>query len=81
MEAKKRWFVMGVLLLWGGGGALQGAAPPSLLHYQGVLRDASGAPREGSFDMLFRFYNGPIPPGFPCGIPFPLFAPRTWPRT
>lgn len=33
------------------------ATPPALINYQGVLRNASGAPRTGSFDMTFRFYN------------------------
>jgi len=33
------------------------ATPPALVNYQGVLRDAAGAPQTGSFDMVFRFYD------------------------
>lgn len=33
------------------------ASPPGLINYQGVLRDASGAPHDGTFDMVFRFYD------------------------
>jgi hypothetical protein len=29
--------------------------PPDLLNYQGVLRNASNQPLDGSFDMVFRF--------------------------
>ena len=57
MKAKKLWFVIGVLVLLGGSGALQAAAPPSLLNYQGVLRSASGAPENGAFNMDFAFYD------------------------
>ncbi len=39
---------------------LQAATPPDLLHYEGVLRDASGAPEEGSFDMIFRFFDAEV---------------------
>jgi hypothetical protein len=35
------------------------AEPPSLLNYQGVLRDASDLPLEGSFNMIFRFWSAP----------------------
>jgi hypothetical protein len=35
------------------------AAPPGLIHYQGVLRDASDAPLSGSYDMVFRLYDAP----------------------
>src|SRR5437762_948889 len=33
------------------------ASPPALLNYQGVLRDASDKPRNGTFDMTFRFFD------------------------
>ena len=33
------------------------ATPPTLLNYQGVLRDSQDKPRTGSFDMTFRFYD------------------------
>ncbi len=36
---------------------LAAATPPALVNYQGVLRDGTGAPQAGSFDMVFRFYN------------------------
>jgi len=36
---------------------LAAATPPALVNYQGVLRDGTGAPHAGSFDMTFRFYN------------------------
>jgi hypothetical protein len=32
-------------------------AGPSLVNYQGVLRDAGGTPRSGNYDMTFRFFN------------------------
>jgi hypothetical protein len=33
------------------------SAIPERLNYQGVLRDASGNPLDGSFDMVFRYYS------------------------
>src|SRR5262245_28041606 len=33
------------------------ATPPSLLNYQGVLRDSSNAPLSGSRDMVFSFFD------------------------
>src|SRR5262245_9659627 len=33
------------------------ADPPATLNYQGVLRDAADKPRNGSFDMVFRFFD------------------------
>ncbi len=36
---------------------LLAAAPPTQINYQGVLRDTAGAPRSGSFDMTFRFFD------------------------
>ena len=38
-------------------GAFAQATPPELVNYQGVLRDASGAPLTGSYAMTFRFYD------------------------
>lgn len=35
-------------------------AIPPLIHYQGVLRDASDNPRNGSFDMVFRFFSANV---------------------
>jgi hypothetical protein len=33
------------------------ASPPTLVNYQGVLRDAADKPRTGTFDMTFRFFD------------------------
>ncbi len=33
------------------------ASPDPLLNYQGVLRDTSGAPLDGPFDMIFAFHD------------------------
>lgn len=33
------------------------ATPPSLVNYQGVLRDASDKPLNGNYDMLFKFFD------------------------
>src|SRR5262245_54986064 len=33
------------------------ATPPALLNYQGVLRDASDKPKNGTFEMTFRFFD------------------------
>ena len=33
------------------------ADTPDWVNYQGVLRDAAGVPRSGSFDMTFRFFD------------------------
>lgn len=33
------------------------AESPQLINYQGVLRDSSGNPENGSFDMVFRFFD------------------------
>jgi len=35
------------------------AAPPNLLNYQGVLRDAAGEPINGTRDMVLRIYDAP----------------------
>jgi hypothetical protein len=33
------------------------AAPPDRVNYQGVLRDANDVPRDGQFNMIFRFFD------------------------
>ncbi|HET8948805.1 MAG TPA: hypothetical protein VFQ07_17635 [Candidatus Polarisedimenticolia bacterium] len=38
-------------------GTIGAVEPPALLNYQGVLRDAAGAPLSGSYDMVFRFFD------------------------
>lgn len=35
------------------------APPPSLVNYQGILRDASGRPVTGPYDVLFSFHEHP----------------------
>jgi hypothetical protein len=35
------------------------ATPPPLIDYHGVLRDASGNPLTGTYDMIFRFFSAP----------------------
>ena len=37
--------------------AMGGVEPSPFINYQGVLRDASGAPLNDSFDMVFRFFD------------------------
>ncbi|RMG48207.1 MAG: hypothetical protein D6718_02230, partial [Acidobacteria bacterium] len=37
--------------------ALPQATPPSVINYQGVLRDASDKPLDGSYNMVFRFWS------------------------
>src|SRR5262245_12796978 len=36
---------------------LHAASPPTLVNYQGVLRNASNAPLTGTYDMVFRFFS------------------------
>ena len=38
------------------------ADTPDRVNYQGVLRDAAGVPRNGTFDMTFRFFDAPVGP-------------------
>jgi hypothetical protein len=40
-------------------GAVLAAAPPALVNYQGVLRDAAGVPIDGTRDMVLRLYDAP----------------------
>lgn len=49
--------IFGLIATLGAGAALAQALPPELIHYQGVLRDANGNPREGGFDMVFRLWS------------------------
>ena len=41
-------------------GAVLAAAPPDLVNYQGVLRDAADTPLEGMHDMVFRFWSAEV---------------------
>src|SRR4030095_691563 len=46
-------------------------APPALVNYQGVLRNALNAPQSGNFDMQFVFYDDADPD---CGDGLLLLA-------
>ncbi len=48
-----------LLLLAGAPGPALAASVPSRVNYQGVLRDAAGAPLTGEFDLTFRLYDAP----------------------
>lgn len=37
--------------------ALAQSSPPTLVHYQGVLRDAEDAPLSGEYSMVFAFFS------------------------
>lgn len=51
-----RFGTLAVFLLFGVVfSALPADPPPALVNYQGVLRDENDQPRDGSFDMVFRF--------------------------
>ena len=45
------------MLMAGVVGIAFAALPPTLVNYQGVLRDASDRPLSGSYDMVFTFYS------------------------
>ncbi len=47
---------------------VQAAAPPDHLNYQGVLRDSSGVPLTGSYDMTFRLLTGVMEGASPIEI-------------
>src|SRR5262245_11068231 len=49
--------ILTLLLLAGAGTALAQATPPPFVNYQGVLRDGTGDPENGSFEMVFRFFD------------------------
>ncbi len=38
-------------------GSAAAAPPPDPVNFQGVLRDAAGAPLDGAFDMVFHLYD------------------------
>ncbi|MDH3786839.1 MAG: hypothetical protein OEV00_16125, partial [Acidobacteriota bacterium] len=38
-------------------GIAEAATPPDAVNYQAVLRDASGNPLDGNFDMTFRLFD------------------------
>ncbi len=54
----KNFLVLGLLVLFSMNLFPQ-ASPPGRINYQGVLRDSSGNPLNGDFEMVFRFYNAP----------------------
>jgi len=47
---------MGVLVA----GLTLAAVPPALVNYQGVLRDSTGSPLSGTYDMVFRFHSADV---------------------
>ena len=49
--------ILAVLVILAGATAAPAASPPPTMNYQGVLRDAAGAPLDGSHDMIFRFFD------------------------
>ena len=52
-------FVTAITCLAIGAGLAFGAEPPALVGYQGVLRDASDRPLNGTYDLIFRFVDAP----------------------
>jgi hypothetical protein len=42
------------------GSICHAASPPTLVNYQGVLRDAADRPLDGDHDMVFRFFSAEI---------------------
>ena len=52
--------VLVLLLGLAGSSTTLGAEAPDALNYQGVLRDDDSNPRNGTFDMVFRFFDAPV---------------------
>ena len=52
-----RWPRVLALFILAGLRVTHAATPPTLVNYQGVLRDASDKPRTGTFDMVFGFFD------------------------
>jgi len=50
------WGIGAVLLLLWAGMSLA-ASPPERINFQGVLRDVAGAPANGTFAMVYRFFG------------------------
>src|SRR5262245_30902392 len=46
-----------MLVILAVGAAVRAAQPPTILNYQGVLRDAADKPKTGTFDMVFRLFD------------------------
>jgi len=53
---KRIALVSTLLFLWSGSAFAQ-ATPPDAMNYQGVLRDSDDRPLEGSYSMIFRFFD------------------------
>ncbi len=51
----RRFSLLSLLLLYATAGLA--VAPPSLINYQGVLRNSSDAPLTGSYDITFTFFD------------------------
>ncbi len=66
MKTKKRMnqllCVFGVIVALGWNGLLTAAdhTDGHWVNFQGVLRDNSGNPQNGSFDMIFRFFDAAV---------------------
>ena len=60
MQTEGRVLFVALVLVTTLAGAAWAADAPDLLNYQGVLRDASNGPLEGSHDMTFRFFTAEV---------------------
>jgi hypothetical protein len=49
--------LVGIVVILSSLAVVRAAVPPDRINYQGVLRDAAGAPRNGAFDMAFHLYD------------------------
>ena len=56
MRMESFWISCAAVLL-GLAGATIAATPPDAMNYQGVLRDSSGQPLDGTYGMVFRFFG------------------------
>ena len=53
----KRIALLFCLLVCPTGSAFAQTTPPDSINYQGVLRNSSGAPLDGTYGMVFRFFS------------------------
>ena len=52
-----RIFLIALVVALAAGSGILAATPPARVNYQGVLRDSSGTPLNGTFDLVFRFHS------------------------
>ncbi len=57
---KNSWMLVAVGLLGVSGVAMGGTEPSPFINYQGVLRNTAATPLDGTFDMVFRFFDAPL---------------------